>query len=673
MSLPTDPLFAQQWHLLNTGQSGGPVLYDLNVADVWDDYTGRGVTVGVIDSGIDPLHPDIDANYAADTGFEAAYGSSRSSHGTAVAGLIAAEAGNGLGGTGVAPDAGILGFRAIGAGGSFNAMLEAMRRQVDVDVSNNSWSYETPFVDDLQAQGFRDFAQAMSDVVAYGRDGLGTSLVFAAGNRGQLGGDANYHGITSSRFGIAVGAVEADGAISGYSTPGASVLVSAFGSGVQGDIVSTDVTGAEGSDPGDYTGSFNGTSASAPMVSGIVALMLEANPHLGYRDVQEILASSARQTGPVEDCWQINGAGTWNGGGLHVSHQYGYGLVDAHAAVRLAETWTGTGIETGTDNETVTGQHTAWNEYSLSASSTPGLWIPDLGSVTDAIAIDAPQDLRIDHVEVDLGIAHSWVGDLTVTLTSPSGTYSVLAARPGAHAGQSAGIQGDGGIHFTTTSTQHWGENGNGTWTLEVRDGQGYDVGVLEDWTLRLYGDLDTGDDRFVFTDEYAAMAAADPLRSLLSDEGGTDTFNAAAVTSDMVIDLRPGAQSQVAGAALTIGAGTTIENVFGGDGADLIVGNAAANEICGGRGDDVLYGDAGQDRFVFAPDCGLDAVMDFTAASGAGDILDLRDFDLADPVTVWSQFQDTPDGALLALSPDDAVLLGGVSMSELSMNDFWI
>src|SRR5262249_55514677 len=85
-----------------------------------------------------------------------------------------------------------------------------------------------------------------------------------------------------------------------------------------------------------------GTSFAAPVVSGIVALMLEANPRLGYRDIQEILALSARTVGtdasnPTD--WTSNPPTNWNGGGMHVSHDYGFGEVDAKAAVRLAETW----------------------------------------------------------------------------------------------------------------------------------------------------------------------------------------------------------------------------------------------------------------------------------------------------------------------------------------------
>ena len=80
------------------------------------------------------------------------------------------------------------------------------------------------------------------------------------------------------------------------------------------------------------------------MVSGIAALMLEANPNLGYRDVQEILAYTSRryilnQPAPGDSPWAENGAKNSNGGGLHYNLDYGFGLVDALAAVRLAETW----------------------------------------------------------------------------------------------------------------------------------------------------------------------------------------------------------------------------------------------------------------------------------------------------------------------------------------------
>jgi subtilisin family serine protease len=148
---------------------------------------------------------------------------------------------------------------------------------------------------------------------------------------------------------VVVAAVNQNGFVSSYSSYGASLLVSAFGGPAEPrQIVTTDRVGADGYNPnGDFT-YFAGTSAAAPMVAGVVALMYDANPNLGWRDVQSILADSARHVGSAVGGgaagserfpWQWNGADTWNGGGLHFSNDYGYGLVDALAAVRLAETW----------------------------------------------------------------------------------------------------------------------------------------------------------------------------------------------------------------------------------------------------------------------------------------------------------------------------------------------
>uniref|UniRef100_UPI002B41143D S8 family serine peptidase n=1 Tax=Photorhabdus africana TaxID=3097554 RepID=UPI002B41143D len=88
----------------------------------------------------------------------------------------------------------------------------------------------------------------------------------------------------------------------------------------------------------DYT-SMQGTSFAAPIISGVVALMLEANPNLGYRDVQQILALSARKINDPSTAWSDNSSHSWNGGGMHTSNDYGFGQIDARAAVRLAESW----------------------------------------------------------------------------------------------------------------------------------------------------------------------------------------------------------------------------------------------------------------------------------------------------------------------------------------------
>ena len=576
--IPADGLFDNQWHLLNTGQSGGTPGIDINVSQVWDDYTGQGVIVGVNDDGVDYNHSDLAANYDTSLDYDSRGGDNDAmaegsdAHGTSVAGLIAAG-NNGFGTVGVAYDATVTGFRmGFGWDGSFAQEIANLERQVNVDVSNNSWGYGGYFYDNFDTSTFAAMGTAVENAVSQGRGGLGTNILFAAGNSRTGGQDANYHSYTSSRYTITVAAVSHTGDISYYSTPGAPVLVGAPSSSNGGGIWTTDRVGSAGYSGDDYTGSFGGTSAATPITAGVVALMLEANPNLGYRDVQEILAYSARQVDATDSSWAWNGADNWNGGALHVSHDFGFGLVDAHAAVRLAETW---------DR-----QSTHANELQVSAASSPNAPIYDHTTTTDSVFVGT--SLKIDQVEVDLNLSHTYIGDLVITLTSPDGTESVLANQP---------WTGQNNINFTFGSTHHWGETGYGTWTLSVADEWSLDQGTLNNWTLRLYGDSLTGDDIYYYTDEYAQFAG--PGRDTLTDSGGLDTLNAAAITSNSSINLNAGATSTLAGQSLTISADSAIENAYGGDGADTLTGNAAANQLWGGAGDDVLSGGGGDDTLT--------------------------------------------------------------------------
>jgi Ca2+-binding RTX toxin-like protein/subtilisin-like proprotein convertase family protein len=571
---PSDPLFAQQWHLYN------PSGLDLNVVNVWDDYTGQGVLVGVIDDGFDYNHSDLNDNYDTSIDYDyndndsTPFGNSTDAHGTAVSGIIGAEAGNGIGGVGVAFNATITGFRATNIVATTNALWDS----VYLDVVNNSWGFGGNFTDNFYSSSFSSAGAAIVNAVANGRGGLGTAIVFAAGNSRSLGDNTNYHNFQNSPGVITVAAVKADGYITSYSTPGASILVSAFGS-EPSSIFTTDRTGSAGYSSGDYTTSFDGTSAAAPMVSGVVALMLEANPNLGYRDIQEILAYSARQTGSSSS-YATNGANNWNGGGLHVSHDYGFGLVDALAAVRLAETW-----------QT---QSRFDNEYYMFASRSLGWVVPDNNSVGISDTVTMGAGLDIDFIEVDLNLTHSYRGDLVVTLTSPDGTESVLVNRPGI-----TGNGSDNGdnIVFRLSSSHHWGETSGGNWTLKVKDLASGDVGILNGWTLYLYGDLDTADDTYIYTNEFGNYTTSS--RKTLTDTSGIDTINAAAITSNSYLDLTPGAVSTLDGSSLTISTGTVIEKAFSGDGNDTIIGNSAANTLDGGRGNDNLIGSSGNDTVI--------------------------------------------------------------------------
>ncbi|MAP10759.1 MAG: hypothetical protein CMQ61_01770, partial [Gammaproteobacteria bacterium] len=578
--VPADPGFGSQWHLRNNYYPD----VDLNITAVWDDYTGDGVVVGVMDTGIDYYHADLSANYRHDLDYDALTGDSDAyasnsydNHGTAVAGVIGATLGGGRA-VGVAPDADIAGFR-VGFGvGSFMQELSALRNATNVDVLNNSWGYKGYFYDNFASYTFAPIEREFENLVTDGRDGLGTIITFSSGNRRGQGDDVNYHSYLSARETIAVGAVELDGDYSSFSTPGAAMLVSAPGTG----IYTTDARGSAGYNWSDYT-YISGTSFSAPAVAGVAALMLEANSELGHRDVQEILAYSAINPRASTSGWQDNGALEWNGGGLTFSHDYGFGLVDAHAAVRLAETW----------DKQSTEANVVKHQYNNLASTT---YIADQGSVTKYFHVDS--EIDVQHVEAYLNIGHAWIGDLTVELTSPDGTTSTLVDRPGVYNGYSTyGVSQDN-INFTFTSVAHWGETAAGQWSLRVSDAGTSTAGYLYDWDLAFYGDAPGDDDTYVYTSEWGRLGS-DQGRAVITDDAGTDTLNLAAIDTAFSLDLTPGSVTTLLGHAFTIDTSTVIENAYGGDGGDLITGNAAGNRLDGMRGDDTLRGEDGDDTLI--------------------------------------------------------------------------
>src|SRR5262245_12034079 len=333
---------AGQWYLDNTN----PLEFDLNVAEVWRDYSGRGVRLAVYDVGVEGTHHDLDGNYLGgptltsgtrtyDPGPEAG-----DNHATSVAGIIASER-DGTGTVGVAFNAK---FFSVDVGEGMTSTnpdvvldLAALTQEMDrYDIVNNSWSNYEPFLEGINGLSW---ASGLHDAVVNGRGGLGTIVVKSGGNAriqsGPSGGavsvamadDGNTSLFTNSRYTLDVANVDRNGNIDPTSTPGANLLVSAFGT----NIVTTDRIGSMNGYPAsatlgaDYTDNFGGTSAATPMVSGIVALMLEANPNLGWRDVQTNLAYSARHVGSAvgaapagnEDYpWIYNGDVNWNGGGV---------------------------------------------------------------------------------------------------------------------------------------------------------------------------------------------------------------------------------------------------------------------------------------------------------------------------------------------------------------------
>lgn len=248
--LPDDlknTLAKDQWWLLNTGQKvrnyrkvndkeveNSPGI-DLNVLPLWPFYTGKGITVGVVDDGIDLQNKDLPATGAAPKG-------PGDNHGTNVAGIIGALRNN-LGTVGIAYEATI---------SSYNKDRDSsLEEQEKLDVSNNSWG------------GSKHFQQenipGVISSATKGRNGLGTVFVWSGGNeRTDINEDENLQGAAkrgrnvnsgnyeSNRYVIAVAALDNKGVVTSYSNPGAPLLVSAFGSEFPQSIATVDRSENEG-------------------------------------------------------------------------------------------------------------------------------------------------------------------------------------------------------------------------------------------------------------------------------------------------------------------------------------------------------------------------------------------------------------------------------------------
>ena len=177
---------------------------------------------------------------------------------------------------------------------------------------------------------------AIEKGITEGFDGKGIFYAWAAGNghprdNSNLDGYANHYGVT------AVCAVNDQGQRSAYSEEGANLWVCA-----PSNDPARDRHGITTTDNGDfYRNSFGGTSAATPIVSGVAALVRSANTNLTWRDVKLILAASARQNDSDNTGWE-DGALKYgpDTARYHFSHEYGFGVVDAKAAVDLAGPWT---------------------------------------------------------------------------------------------------------------------------------------------------------------------------------------------------------------------------------------------------------------------------------------------------------------------------------------------
>jgi subtilisin family serine protease len=358
-----DPLFSHQWGLENTGQSGGIAGIDIKACQAWAITTGSSNTiVAVIDMGIQLNHPDLTNIYPIS--FDTETGQSPSQiyhpHGTASAGIIGATHNN-IGLAGVAPDCPImsisseLGLYDLDLSQKLaNGLNFAWSN--NASVINNSWSHNT-LEDDM-------LDDAIDNALTYGRSGLGCIVVFSSGNNNSQ--TSNYPSNSNPSI-LNVGAVDRCGVRSGSidiipqsCDPWISLPGSAFG--VTLDIVApgTNIPTTNNQFPlicypgGDYFLYYGGTSAAAPHVAGVAALILSVNPCLTQKQVADIIEQTAQKV--RLDLYNYQNIperpnGTWN-------IEMGYGLVDAYAAVLLAQQ-----MYIPSENFTVnTGENIIWTD-----------------------------------------------------------------------------------------------------------------------------------------------------------------------------------------------------------------------------------------------------------------------------------------------------------------------
>jgi subtilisin-like proprotein convertase family protein len=604
-----DPLFVHQWYLANTGQRGGASRLDINVMSAWDKYTGKGVIVAVNDDGMDLAHPSLAANLLTNLAFDSTRGTTgqgferaANSHGTVVGSIVGMAGNDGIGGVGVAYEARIVPGLIIGQG-TDAASLFLANLAAGASVSVNSWGQDPAFAENFGATGSasdRAWIAAMIRGVTEARAGLGMVIEVSGGNERANQADTALSNFTNNKITITVGAVTETGAPTPYSTPGASLLVTAPGgvaSAAQGTnegfgIPSADLQGTAGYNPatgieGDYAYQSQGTSYSGPMVGGAAALMLQANPRLGFRDVSTILAVTARKIDTANPSWLTNSASDWNLGGMHFSRDFGYGLMDVSAAVRLAESWS---LPAGTAAN--------WRSAEGASTAVAGP-IPDNDPNGLTVSAQVAANLRIERMEFDLDLTASSSSQLMATITSPGGTTVTLFDQPLTR----NLVEGAPNMNepesawpstFTIGSTAFLGESSSGTWTLRMTDKVTGVIATYNSLTVRAWGSEETADSQYLLTDEFAAS------NPTLTDTSGIDTLNAAAAANAVRLDLGSGGKSTIATGELTIAAGSVIENAIGGLGNDTLIGNASANSLRGNAGNDSIDGAAGLDSAIF-------------------------------------------------------------------------
>jgi serine protease len=354
---PIDPMYASQWdmHVPTAGKEGAA-----NVPPAWNNATGAGVVVAVIDTG-QTNHPDLIANMPEGWGIDMIENSATARdgdgrdmnpndegdwawypstwHGTHVAGTIGA-AQNEIGISGIAPNVSIQHVRVLGAGGgSFNDVIDGIRWAAGLTTSwdGRPWSAfgltdnaHPADVINMSLGGGGSCWSTLQDAISQAR-AAGTVVVTAAGNSFR---DAANFTPANCNDTVTVAATGRVGGLANYSNFGSSIDIAAPGGDMSRDsgILSTIATGASTLTGYSYT-NYQGTSMAAPHVAGVAALVASLHPTWGPSQIEAALYTGARPfpADSLRPCVTTSETPTGN------QRQCGAGLLDAVGALNMAQ------------------------------------------------------------------------------------------------------------------------------------------------------------------------------------------------------------------------------------------------------------------------------------------------------------------------------------------------
>lgn len=532
-----DPLYSEQWHLNNIGQTAfatnpGLAGNDLNTQLTQAmGITGVGIKVAVIDSGVQIDHPDLagnvvpgSRNFIEDSPFPDHYPVDTNGHGTAVAGLISAVGNNGEGGRGVASRSSLMGFNWLSSQTLEGWLIShgADSSTNDVRVFNQSYGFSpiNPISFDENDPQFKLEMDVMKNVSEGNAWGRGALFVKSAGNGYRYFNTGRYFVLpgdffagganqglpmhnsaqsydNSSYYNLVTSALRADGTRASYSSVGSNVWVAApageygqdFPAMVTTDLMGCDegqntsaglgINGLHGGteqDPNcNYTSTMNGTSSAAPNTSGAIAAIMSTNHALTARDVRALLAETASVTDAEHPGVQLEFV---NNQGELVSYE-AISPWQKNAAGVDFHAFYGFGavnLDEAMKRARMTNNVLPAQIITPWASNTAQVSVPDASLEGGSSSISLTDDLTVESVQVKLTLEHSRLPDLAIELISPSGTRSVLQTPRNGLVGQSLDPSIGGYEDQLMLSNQFYGENAKGEWTLRAIDTNGDEV-----------------------------------------------------------------------------------------------------------------------------------------------------------------------------------------------------